>query len=158
MTTATERLTLDSRTLLGQRPVEVALYLTLGVVFGIILTKTEVISWYRIQEMFRFQGFHMYGVIGSALVVAAASVALIQRTRLKTILGADIQVEIKPFDRGINQWAGGILFGFGWALTGACPGPLYALIGGGMPVFIVPLLSAIAGTWAYGALRHRLPH
>jgi uncharacterized protein len=108
--------------------------------------------------MFRFQGFHMYGVIGSALVVAATSVALIQRTRLKTILGADIQVEIKPYDRGFNQWLGGTLFGFGWALTGACPGPLYALIGGGMPVIIVPLLAAIAGAWTYGALRHRLPH
>ena len=139
-------------------PLELALYVVMGVLFGIVLTKSEVISWFRIQEMFRFQGFHMYGVIGSALVVASLSIFAIKRTGRKTILGDDVSVETKPFERGINQWVGGILFGFGWALTGACPGPLYALIGNGYTVIAVALLSAAAGAWAYGALRPRLPH
>ncbi|MEZ4700217.1 MAG: DUF6691 family protein [Rhodothermales bacterium] len=158
MTTTTAPLARETRTFYGHRPVDVILYLILGVAFGVILTKSEVISWFRIQEMFRFQGFHMYGVIGSALVVASISLALIKRGRFKTILGDDIQIEQKPYDRGINQWAGGILFGFGWALTGACPGPLYALVGNGLTVIAIPLLAAAAGAWAYGALRPYLPH
>jgi uncharacterized membrane protein YedE/YeeE len=142
----------------GLRSAEVVLHLLLGLAFGVILTKSEVISWFRIQEMFRFQSFHMYGVIGSALVVAALSVFAIKRFRLRTVFGEIPVVETKPFDRGINQRAGGILFGFGWALTGACPGPLYALIGNGLTVIAVPLLAAFAGAWTYGALQSRLPH
>lgn len=137
---------------------DIAIYLLLGLVFGVILTKTEVISWFRIQEMFRFQSFHMYGVIGSAVAVAALSVLLIKRLGLKTITGEAIVIEDKPYDHGYNHWIGGILFGLGWALTGACPGPLYALIGNGVSVILVALLSAAGGAWAYGALKSSLPH
>ncbi len=158
MSTTTASLSADRKVLFGHRPLDVFLYLSMGVLFGIILTKSEVISWFRIQEMFRFDSFHMYGVIGSALVVAAVTVAWIRHGGLQTILGEDIVLETKPFDRGYNQWIGGILFGFGWALTGACPGPLYALIGNGVSVIVVPLLAAVAGAWAYGALRPYLPH
>lgn len=131
-------------------------FLLLGTLFGILLTKGEVISWFRIQEMFHFQSFHMYGVMGSALVVGMISVLLIKRFKIKSIDGEPITFPIKHFHKG--QIFGGLLFGFGWALTGACPGPLFAQIGAGFSVVIVGLLSAIAGTWVYGALQHRLPH
>ena len=137
---------------------EVLLFLALGIVFGVILTKSEVISWFRIQEMFRFQSFHMYGIIGSAIVVSAVSLALFTRFELKAVSGKPISLADKPYERGINQWAGGIIFGLGWALTGACPGPLYALIGNGVTVIVVPLLAAMAGAWVYGASKHALPH
>ena len=133
-------------------------YLLFGVVFGFILTKSEVISWFRIQEMFRFQSFHMYGVIGSAVAVGAASLALIKRFNVKTIQGDPIVIEDKPYDRGYNQWIGGTIFGLGWALTGACPGPLYALIGAGVPVMVVALLFAMIGALAYGYFKPSLPH
>lgn len=131
-------------------------YLVMGTLFGIILTKAEVISWYRIQEMFRLQSFHMFGVIGSAVVVGALSVFLIKRLKARTIYGEAIVLEDKKFNKG--QIFGGLLFGFGWAVTGACPGPLFAQIGTGATVVAVTLLSAIAGTWSYGFLRDRLPH
>lgn len=140
------------------RPVEALIYVLLGTVFGIILVKSEVISWYRIQEMFRFQSFHMYGVIMGAVVVAAASVIVLRRLGAHTLAGELIRVEQKTFFRGYNQLVGGTIFGLGWALTGACPGPLYALIGTGLPIILVPLGAAILGAWAYGALQHRLPH
>lgn len=131
-------------------------YLLLGVVFGILLVKSEVISWFRIQEMFRLQSFHMYGVIGSAVVTGIISVWLIKRFHIKTISGQSITLPAKKFNKG--QVYGGILFGFGWAITGACPGPLYAQVGAGFSVVIVTILSAIAGTWFYGLLREKLPH
>ena len=131
-------------------------YVVTGILFGIILTKAEVISWFRIQEMFRLQSFHMFGVIGSAVVTGAISVFIIKKLQLKTIHGETIDLASKPFNKG--QIIGGLLFGFGWAMTGACPGPLYALIGTGSTVIIVSLLSAIAGTWVYGLLRDKLPH
>lgn len=131
-------------------------YLLAGMVFGIILTKAEVISWFRIQEMFRLQSFHMYGVIGSAVVTGALSVMIIKKFRIRTIYGEQVDLHNRPFDKG--QIIGGLIFGFGWAMTGACPGPLYALIGGGASVVIVILLSAIAGTWVYGRYRDKLPH
>jgi uncharacterized protein len=131
-------------------------YIFAGLFFGIVLVKAEVISWFRIQEMFRFESFHMYGVIGSAIVVGAISVWLIKKFRVKTIHGEPIQLYKVRFSKG--QIYGGLLFGFGWALTGACPGPLFALIGSGAAVIIVTLLSAIAGTWVYGYLRDKLPH
>lgn len=131
-------------------------YLAMGALFGIILTKAEVISWYRIQEMFRLQSFHMFGVIGSAVVVGAISVFLIKRFKARTIYGEPIVLEDKKFNKG--QIFGGLMFGFGWAMTGACPGPLFAQIGTGATVVVVTLLSAIAGTWVYGLLRERLPH
>lgn len=131
-------------------------YLIVGVLFGIVFVKAEVISWFRIQEMFRFQSFHMYGVIGSAVVVGMISVFLIKRFNIKTIYGEPIQFHPKKFNKG--QVIGGLLFGFGWAITGACPGPLFALIGTGATVIVVVLLSAIAGTWVYGRFREKLPH
>ena len=131
-------------------------YLLAGMVFGIILTKAEVISWFRIQEMFRLQSFHMYGVIGSAVVTGALSVMIIKKFRIRTIYGEQVDLHNRPFDKG--QIIGGLIFGFGWAMTGACPGPLYALIGGGASVVIVILLSAIAGTWVFGRYRDKLPH
>lgn len=131
-------------------------YLLMGAVFGIVLVKSEVISWYRIQEMFRLQSFHMYGVIGSAVVTGALSVALIKRFRIRTVKGEEISLPKKTFSKG--QVYGGLIFGFGWAITGACPGPLFALIGSGFSVVAVTLLSAIAGTWVYGYFRERLPH
>ena len=131
-------------------------YLVLGTLFGIILTKSEVISWFRIQEMFRFQAFHMYGVIGSAIVVGMISIQLIKRNRLKSIDGESIVLADKKFNHGI--WIGGFIFGLGWALTGACPGPLFAQLGSGVGSAAVLILAALAGTWTYSALRTRLPH
>lgn len=135
-----------------------ALYLALGVVFGVVVTKSEVISWFRIQEMFRFQAFHMYGVIGSAVVVAGLSLQLIKRSGARALDGERIVVPPKAMGRGTRYWLGGLIFGLGWALVGACPGPLFALVGSGVSVMIVTLLSAVLGTWIYGALRPRLPH
>jgi uncharacterized membrane protein YedE/YeeE len=131
-------------------------YLLAGILFGIILIKSEVVSWYRIQEMFRFQSFHMYGVIGSAVVVGIISILLIKRFKIKTIHGEPVELHNKQFNKG--QVIGGLLFGAGWALTGACPGPLFALAGAGFTVILVVLASAIAGTWVYGLLRQKLPH
>jgi uncharacterized membrane protein YedE/YeeE len=123
---------------------------------GLILTKAEVINWFRIQEMFRLQSFHMYGVIGSAVIVGIISIWCIKKFKLKTIDGEPISFHPKKFNRG--QIYGGLLFGCGWAMTGACPGPLFAQIGTGSTVVIITLISAIAGTWVYGAVRERLPH
>ena len=131
-------------------------YLLAGLFFGIILIKSEVISWFRIQEMFRLQSFHMFGVIGSAVVIGMISILLIKRFKIKTIYGEPIEFVHKKFNKG-NIY-GGLIFGFGWAITGACPGPLFAQIGAGATVVIITLLSAIAGTWAYGRFRNRLPH
>ena len=133
-------------------------YLGLGTLFGIVLTKSEVISWFRIQEMFHFQAFHMYGIIGSAIIVAALSLQLIKGLRIRALDGQPIVVPPKAMGTGTRYWLGGTLFGLGWALVGACPGPLFALLGAGVSVIIVPLLSAVAGTWVYGALRPKLPH
>ena len=130
-------------------------YLMLGAIFGIILTKAEVISWFRIQEMFRLQSFHMYGVIGSAVVTGMISIFLIKRFNIRTIDGEKIKLEDKKFSKG--QIYGGLIFGFGWAMTGACPGPMFAQVGMGATVVIITVLSAIAGTWVYGKFRDRLP-
>lgn len=131
-------------------------YFFAGILFGIILVKSEVISWFRIQEMFRLQSFHMYGVLGSAVITGIISVWLIKKLKIKTIAGNPIVIMPKPFNKGIIY--GGLLFGFGWAMTGACPGPLFAQIGTGLTVVIVTLLSAIFGTWVYGRVREKLPH
>lgn len=131
-------------------------YLFTGVLFGIMLVKSEVISWFRIQEMFRLESFHMYGVIGSAVVIGIISILIIKKFNIKTIHGEKIEFHPKKFNKG--QIYGGLIFGFGWALTGACPGPLFAQIGTGALVVIIALLSAVAGTWMYGLLRERLPH
>ncbi|MBK7666525.1 MAG: YeeE/YedE family protein [Sphingobacteriaceae bacterium] len=131
-------------------------FLLLGTIFGIILIKGEVVSWFRIQEMFRFQSFHMYGTICSAIAVGMLSIFLIKKFKVKTFLGEEIKIEDKQFSKG--NIIGGLMFGFGWAMTGACPGPLYALIGTGLPIVIVVLLSAVFGTYVYGILREKLPH
>jgi uncharacterized membrane protein YedE/YeeE len=131
-------------------------YLVLGTLFGIILTKSEVVSWFRIQEMFRFQSFHMYGVIGSAILVGVISIQLIKRNRLKSLTGELVTIADKKFNHGI--WIGGFIFGLGWALTGACPGPLFAQLGSGIGSAAVLILAALAGTWTYSALRERLPY
>ena len=131
-------------------------YGIVGVLFGIVFVKAEIISWFRIQEMFRLQSFHMYAVIGSAVLTGIVSVFLIRKLKIKTIYGEAITFHPKTFNKG--QVYGGLLFGLGWALTGACPGPLFAQIGAGSTVVAVTLLSAIAGTWVYGYFRDDLPH
>lgn len=131
-------------------------YILVGIFFGIVFVKAEIVSWFRIQEMFRLASFHMYGVIGTAVVVATISTLVIKKFKIKTIHGESVVFAERPFDKG--NIIGGLCFGFGWALTGACPGPIYGLIGSGFLVFIVALLSAIAGTYVYGLLRNKLPH
>ncbi len=131
-------------------------FLILGIVFGIVLTKSEVISWFRIQEMFRFESIHMYGIIGLAIIIGAISIQLIKKFELKTFYGEGILFEHKPFHKGAIY--GGLIFGFGWALTGACPGPLFALIGNGYSIILVSLFSALFGTWVYGYYQNKLPH
>ena len=131
-------------------------FLLAGILFGIILIKGEVISWFRIQEMFRLQSFHMYGIIGSAILTGMISIQVIKKFRIRTIDKTEIVIPPKKFQKG-NIY-GGLLFGFGWAITGACPGPLFAQIGTGATVVIITLISAIGGTWMYGYIRDRLPH
>lgn len=131
-------------------------YTVIGMVFGIAFVKAEIISWFRIHEMFRLKSFHMYGIIGVAVLVAALCVWLIKRFRVRTIYGEPIIFTPKKFNKG--QVYGGLLFGLGWALTGACPGPLFAQIGSGVAAALVIIVSAIAGTWVYGKFRERLPH
>ena len=131
-------------------------FVILGFIFGVILIKAEVISWFRIQEMFRFQGFHMYGIFATAIPVAGLSLMIIKRFKMKSMDGEEIVLKKKEFSKG--NIFGGLIFGLGWALTGACPGPLYALIGSGLPVIIVVFLSAVLGTYVYGMLKERLPH
>ena len=131
-------------------------YLILGAIFGIIFIKAEVISWFRIQEMFRLESFHMYGVIGSAVFTAMISLFIIKKCKIKSIKGEHINLSKKEFSKG-NIY-GGLIFGLGWAMTGACPGPLFAQIGTGATVVIVTLASAIFGTWVYGKFRNQLPH
>lgn len=140
------------------QPLRLVPYLVLGTVFGVVLTKSEVVSWFRIQEMFRLQSFYMYGVISSALAVAATSVALIRHLKVRALSGAEITLPPKEFGTGRRYWIGGVIFGLGWALTGACPGPLVALLGSGATVFAVAFLAALAGTWLYGVLGPHLPH
>ena len=133
-------------------------YFLLGMLFGAVLLESEVISWFRIQEMFRFGSFHLYGIIASAIVVAGGSLEIIKRLKLREGSGAAIGLPPKTLGTGVRYIAGGSIFGAGWALTGACPGPLVALVGAGVPVMIVAIASALAGTWTYGYLRPRLPH
>ncbi len=130
-------------------------YLVVGIIFGIVFVKAEVISWFRIQEMFRLQSFHMYGVIGSAVTVGIISVFLIKKFNIKTIAGETVEFHPKIFQKG--QIFGSLIFGFGWAITGACPGPLFAQIGSGYTGVIVTFLSAVAGTWIYGYFKEKLP-
>ncbi len=132
-------------------------FFVVGIFFGVVLTKSEVISWYRIYEMFHFDAFHMYGVIGSAVGLGIVGMAIIKRGQFKSTTGHPIA--FVPKRRSVARYLiGGTIFGLGWALVGACPGPVYALIGYGYSVIVVVLLSAIAGTWVYGLVRQWLPH
>lgn len=131
-------------------------YLFVGIAFGIVFVKAEIVSWFRIQEMFHLQSFFMYGVIGTAVVVGLISVLLIKKLNIKTFSGEPITFEDKKFNKG--NIIGGLIFGVGWAITGACPGPLFAQIGSGFLVVLVTFLSAIVGTWVYGYFREKLPH
>lgn len=130
-------------------------YLLIGAMFGVVFIKGEIVSWYRIQEMFLFDSFHMYGVIGSAVITGIISVFLIKKFNVKTIYGEEVIIKPKTFNKG--QIYGGLIFGLGWAITGACPGPLYAQIGAGYMAIVVTFLSAIAGVWIYGRFRDKFP-
>lgn len=130
--------------------------LFIGVYFGFVLVRSEVVSWFRIQEMFRFQSFHMYGIIGLAVLIGVVTVQLVKLTNAKAINGETIALKPKLLSKA--NIIGGSLFGLGWALTGACPGPLYALVGAGYPIIIVSLVSAVLGVYVYGILRDKLPH
>ncbi|MEQ8323165.1 MAG: YeeE/YedE thiosulfate transporter family protein [Vicingaceae bacterium] len=132
-------------------------FIILGIIFGIMFVKSEVVSWYRIYEMFRFESFHMYGIIGSAVVLGAILTLLIKKKRVRNIEG-----DIISFQDKAKTWPryiiGGTVFGLGWALTGACPGPMFTLVGAGFPIFLVVIVSAIFGTYVYGAIRDKIPH
>jgi uncharacterized protein len=130
-------------------------YLLVGIIFGLALTKGEAISWYRIQEMFHFQSFHMYGIFMTAVPIGALGILLIRKLNLKTVEGQPVEMPTKKYHHGLI--IGGLIFGFGWALTGACPGPLYALIGAGYLITFVTLVSALLGVWVYAWLVPYLP-
>jgi uncharacterized membrane protein YedE/YeeE len=131
-------------------------FLFVGILFGIILSKSEVVSWYRIYEMFKFQSFHMYGVIGSAVAIGVVLMQLFKRGIIKDFQGN--QIEIKPKKKGfIRTFVGGSIFGLGWALVGACPGPMFVLIGHGAIAILIVLFFAIVGAFIYGSLSKKLP-
>ena len=144
------------------RPLGLLVYGALGAALGLVFVEAQVVSWFRIYEMFRFESFHMYGVIGSAVATAALSLWLIRRLGIATLDGEPIEVPPKEWGAsrvpGARYWMGGLTFGLGWALLGACPGPVFALLGGGVTVMAAALVAALAGTWTYAALRARLPH
>lgn len=133
-------------------------YLAAGTFFGFVLMKSEVVSWFRIQEMFRFDAFHMYGIIGLAIVVGMISIQLIKRFNATDIQGNPITIPPKDASQVTRYILGGSIFGLGWALLGACPGPMFALLGSGITIIIVPIITALLGTYTYGALRSKLPH
>lgn len=132
-------------------------YLLIGTFFGFIMTKSEAVSWFRIQEMFRFESFHMYGIIGTAVVTGIIVVALAKRFKWKAFDGQELK--LNPKQMSVPRYLfGGIVFGLGWALTGACPGPMFTILGHGVWLIGLVILSATFGTYAYGALRDKLPH
>ena len=133
-------------------------YLTIGIVFGFVLIKSEVVSWFRIQEMFRFDSIHMYGIIGLAVIVGIISVQIIKKLNMKDSQGNPISIPPKDASQVTRYIVGGSIFGLGWALLGACPGPMFALLGSGLTIMIVPIIAALAGTYTYGLLRDKLPH
>ena len=132
-------------------------FILAGIVFGIVMTKSEAVSWYRIQEMFRFQSFHMYGIICTAVVLGVISVLIIKKFKFKDIGGSAIQFKDK--DRSYKKYIfGGIIFGLGWALSGACPGPMFVNLGSGYPAVGIVILGALLGTYLYGVFQKKLPH
>ncbi|HLT64778.1 MAG: YeeE/YedE thiosulfate transporter family protein [Myroides sp.] len=133
------------------------LYIVLGVVFGITMYKAETASWFRIVEMFQFQSFHMFGFIGSALIIGVIGIQIIKRKNAKDVDGHPIV--INPKDKSLSRYLlGGTAFGLGWALIGACPGPIFVLLGAGTYSIIIVILAALTGTWLYGILKDKLPH
>ncbi|TPN87461.1 DUF6691 family protein [Aquimarina algicola] len=133
------------------------IFLGIGILFGITLFKSEAASWFRIYEMFQFHSFHMYGIIGSAVTLGLISTQLIKKYKIKSFYGDPIH--ISPKDKNLRRYIfGGIIFGLGWALAGACPGPMFVLLGAGYLPIIVVIASAIIGTFLYGILKHKLPH
>jgi uncharacterized membrane protein YedE/YeeE len=132
-------------------------FLLIGILFGIVLVKSEAVSWYRIYEMFRFQSFHMYGIIGTAIATGILFLQLSKRGYIKSVLGAEIIVPTK--ENGTTRYiVGGTIFGLGWALIGACPGPLYVLFGTGVYSMLIVIAAAMLGTFIYGIIKHKLPH
>jgi uncharacterized protein len=132
-------------------------YLVVGFIFGIVLTKSEAVSWYRIYEMFQFQSFHMYGIISVAIATGLIGIQIIKRNKIKDIDGAPIVIKDK--EKGAARyWIGGILFGLGWGLVGSCPGPIFILLGAGVFPVILVLIGALAGTILYGLFKEKLPH
>lgn len=133
------------------------IYLIIGIFFGIVLFKSEAASWFRIYEMFQFDSFHMYGIIGSALFIGVLGIQLIKRFNIKSFYGE--KISFIPKEKGFKRYlVGGIFFGLGWALAGACPGPIFTLLGAGFLPILVVLLSAVLGTYIYGLLKDKLPH
>lgn len=134
-----------------------SVFLVIGIFFGIVMYKSEAASWFRIFEMFQLKSFHMYGIIGSALAIGVIIVQLIKRLKLKSI--DKNPINIQPKDKSFYRYfIGGTIFGLGWALAGACPGPMYVLLGVGFWPILIVLLSALLGTFVYGLLRNKLPH
>lgn len=132
-------------------------YLLVGFVFGIVLTKSEAVSWYRIYEMFQFQSFHMYGIISVAIATGVIGIQIIKRKNIKDIKGQPIEIQDK--EKGsARYWIGGIFFGLGWALVGSCPGPIFILLGAGFWSVLIVFLGALLGTFIYGLLKNKLPH
>lgn len=132
-------------------------YLFIGIFFGIVMFKSEAASWFRIYEMFQFQSFHMYGIMGSALVLGIIGIQIIKRKKLRSFFGKPI--EFTPKDKSFSRYMyGGIIFGLGWALAGACPGPIFTLVGAGFLPILIVFFGALLGTFLYGLLRKKLPH
>ncbi|WP_179343506.1 DUF6691 family protein [Winogradskyella ursingii] len=132
-------------------------YLVIGTFFGIIMFKSEAASWFRIYEMFQFGSFHMYGIIGSALVLGVIGIQVIKRKNIKPLNGSEMSLQ--PKNKSVARYLiGGIIFGLGWALAGVCPGPIYVLIGAGFPSILIVLIGALFGTFLYGMIKDRLPH
>lgn len=132
-------------------------FLAVGIFFGILLIKSEAVSWFRIFEMFRFESFHMYGIIGSAVILGAIGIALIKKLKIKDLSGQDILIPEKAANYK-SALIGGSIFGLGWALAGACPGPMYVLVGTGALSMLIVIVAALAGTFVYGLLKDKLPH
>ncbi len=132
-------------------------YILIGILFGIIMTKSEAISWFRIQEMFRFESFHMYGIIGTAVVLGMVAIQIMKRTKMKTMAGEEATFTIK--EGGVFRLiVGGTIFGLGWAITGACPGPMFVLVGHGIWSILIVIGASLIGTLLYGILKNKLPH
>lgn len=132
-------------------------FLIVGIIFGIVLVKSEAVSWYRIYEMFKFESFHMYGIIGSAVITGVVLLLISKQLKLKNMTGSVMRVPLK--DKGLIRYiVGGTIFGLGWALSGACPGPMYILVGTGAFSVLIVILAAIFGTYVYGVFKDKLPH